>query len=141
MDNITINEIKYSLVLKGKIPLHTPYSMYTSHTRYQPLLGSETLRDLGAGSLTHFHFQTHLLGGAGKQTFSSTLFYFTYKCPMQKVVQVNHTAQLQPPQRSLIPQTQHMHLAHIRKVRSELSKRHASAQKLKSSRALSCQHL
>ena len=34
MESTTINEIKYSLFLQGKIPLHVPHSIYTSHARH-----------------------------------------------------------------------------------------------------------
>ena len=60
-----MDDLIAGLLLRGFLPHNTIHSLYTSTSRSRRLVGTDHMGGLGAGSLTHFHFRSYLLGGSG----------------------------------------------------------------------------
>jgi hypothetical protein len=61
----TVDDLIAGLSLRGFFPHDTIHSLYTSTSRFCRLSGTDHMASLGAGSLTHFHLRSYLLGGSG----------------------------------------------------------------------------
>jgi len=60
-----VDDLIAGLLLRGFLPHNTIHSLYTSTSRFRRLAGTDHMGSLGAGSLTHFHLRSYLLGGSG----------------------------------------------------------------------------
>lgn len=59
-----MDDLIAGLSQRGDFPRDMTHSLYTSTSRFRRLVGTDHMGSLGAGSLTHFHLRSYLLGGS-----------------------------------------------------------------------------